>query len=110
MRTITYREARREAMQEEMRRDERVIVIGEDIDAYGGTYSVTKGLADEFGRERVRDTPLAEEVIVGTAIGAAMAGMRPVAELMTINFSLLATDQIVNTAAKVRYMFGGQIN
>ncbi len=110
MRTITYREALREAMQEEMRRDERVIVIGEDIDAYGGTYSVTKGLADEFGRERVRDTPLAEEVIVGTAIGAAMAGMRPVAELMTINFSLLATDQIVNTAAKVRYMFGGQIN
>ncbi|HKD75368.1 MAG TPA: alpha-ketoacid dehydrogenase subunit beta [Ktedonobacterales bacterium] len=110
MRTITYREALREAMQEEMRRDERVIVIGEDIDAYGGTYSVTKGLADEFGRERVRDTPLAEEVIVGTAIGAAMAGMHPVAELMTINFSLLASDQIVNTAAKVRYMFGGQVN
>lgn len=110
MRTITYREALREAMAEEMARDERVLVIGEDIDAYGGTYSVTKGLADEFGRDRVRDTPLAEEVIVSTAIGAAMAGLRPVAELMTINFSLLASDQIVNTAAKVRYMFGGQIN
>ena len=108
MRTITYREALREAMREEMIRDERVIVIGEDIDGYGGTYAVTKGLADEFGRDRVRDTPLAEEVIVGTAIGAAMAGMRPVAEIMTINFSLLAADQIVNTAAKVRYMFGGQ--
>jgi len=110
MRTINYREALREAMREEMIRDERVFVIGEDIDAYGGTYAVTKGLADEFGRERVRDTPLAEEVIVGTAIGAAMAGLRPVAELMTINFSLLAIDQIVNTAAKVRYMFGGQVN
>ncbi len=108
MRTITYRDALREAMREEMARDERVFVIGEDIDAYGGTYSVTKGLADEFGRERVRDTPLAEEVIVGTAVGAAMAGMRPVAELMTMNFSLLASDQIVNTAAKVHYMFGGQ--
>ena len=108
MRTITYREALREAMREEMIRDERVIVIGEDIDGYGGTYAVTKGLADEFGRDRVRDTPLAEEVIVGAAIGAAMAGMRPVAEIMTINFSLLAADQIVNTAAKVRYMFGGQ--
>jgi pyruvate dehydrogenase E1 component beta subunit len=110
MRTITYREALREAMAEEMARDERVLVIGEDIDAYGGTYAVTKGLADEFGRDRVRDTPLAEEVIVSTAIGAAMSGLRPVAELMTINFSLLASDQIVNTAAKVRYMFGGQIN
>jgi pyruvate dehydrogenase E1 component beta subunit len=108
MRTITYREALREAMREEMARDEQVIVIGEDIDGYGGTYAVTKGLADEFGRERVRDTPLAEEIIVGTAVGAAMAGMRPVAEIMTINFSLLASDQIVNTAAKVRYMFGGQ--
>lgn len=108
MRTITYREALREAMHEEMQRDDRVIVIGEDIDSYGGTYAVTKGLAEEFGRERVRDTPLAEEVIVGAAIGAAMAGMRPVAELMTMNFSLLASDQIVNAAAKVRYMFGGQ--
>ena len=108
MRTITYREALREAMHEELVRDERVFVVGEDIDAYGGTYAVTKGLAEEFGRERIRDTPLAEEVIAGTAIGAAMAGMRPVAELMTINFSLLAADQIVNTAAKARYMFGGQ--
>ncbi len=110
MRTITYREALREAMREEMARDQRVIVIGEDIDGYGGTYAVTKGLADEFGRERVRDTPLAEEIIVGTAIGAAMAGMRPVAEIMTINFALLASDQIVNAAAKARYMFGGQVS
>ena len=110
MRTLTYREALREAMQEELTRDDRVFVLGEDIDGYGGTYAVTKGLADEFGRDRVRDTPLAEEVIIGTAIGAALAGMRPVAELMTINFSLLATDQIVNEAAKARYMFGGQVN
>ena len=108
MRTITYREALREAMHEEMVRDERVFIIGEDIDAYGGTYAVTKGLAEDFGRNRVFDTPLAEEIIVGTAVGAAMAGLRPVAELMTINFSLLAIDQIVNTAAKVHYMFGGQ--
>lgn len=108
MRTITYREALREAMREEMAADQRVLVIGEDIDSYGGTYSVTKGLAEEFGPDRVRDTPLAEEVIVGAAVGAAMAGLRPVAELMTMNFSLLASDQIVNTAAKVRYMFGGQ--
>ncbi len=110
MRVTTYREALREAMREEMQRDERVIIIGEDIDAYGGTYAVTKGLAEEFGRDRVRDTPLAEGVIAGAAVGAAMSGLRPVAEIMTINFSLLASDQIINTAAKVRYMFGGQTN
>lgn len=107
-RELSYREALREALQLEMRRDDRVLVMGEDIAAYGGAYAVTKGLIDEFGEKRVRDTPLAEEVVVGAAIGAAMVGLRPVVELMTINFSLLAMDQIINTAAKVRYMSGGQ--
>jgi pyruvate dehydrogenase E1 component beta subunit len=108
MRTITYRDALREAIREEMLRDQRVYIMGEDIAGYGGTYSVTKGLFEEFGEKRVRDTPLAEEVIIGTAIGSALAGLRPIAELMTMNFSLLASDQIVNSAAKFRYMFGGQ--
>ncbi|MBV9691294.1 MAG: alpha-ketoacid dehydrogenase subunit beta [Ktedonobacteraceae bacterium] len=108
MRTITYRDALREAIREEMWRDERVFIIGEDIAGYGGTYAVTKGLFEEFGEKRVRDTPLAEEVITGTAIGAALGGLRPILELMTINFSLLATDLIVNSAAKFHYMFGGQ--
>ena len=108
MRTITYRDALREAMREEMRRDERVFILGEDVMGYGGTYSVTKDLDKEFGEHRIVDTPLAEEVIAATAIGAAMGGLRPIAELMTMNFSLLASDQIVNTAAKAHYMFGGQ--
>ncbi len=108
MRTITYRDALREAMREEMLRDERVFIMGEDIAGYGGTYAVTKGLFEEFGEKRVRDTPLAEEVITGAAIGAALGGLRPILELMTINFSLLASDLIVNSAAKMRYMFGGQ--
>ncbi|MBE3560026.1 MAG: pyruvate dehydrogenase complex E1 component subunit beta [Ktedonobacteraceae bacterium] len=108
MRVITYRDALREAIREEMRRDERVFIMGEDIAGYGGTYAVTKGLIDEFGEKRVRDTPLAEEVITGAAIGAALNGLRPILEIMTINFSLLATDQILNSAAKFRYMFGGQ--
>ena len=108
MRTITYRDALREAIREEMRRDERVYILGEDIAGYGGTYSVTKGLIEEFGEKRVKDTPLAEEVIVGTAIGSALGGLRPIAELMTANFSLLASDQIINSAAKFHYMFGGQ--
>src|SRR5215470_5857703 len=108
MRTITYRDALREAMREEMRRDEKVFILGEDVVGYGGTYAVTKDLDKEFTEKRVIDTPLAEEVITATAIGAAMNGLRPIAELMTMNFSLLASDQIVNTAAKVRYMFGGQ--
>ncbi|MBV8694652.1 MAG: alpha-ketoacid dehydrogenase subunit beta [Chloroflexi bacterium] len=108
MRTITYRDALREAIREEMWRDERVFIMGEDIAGYGGTYAVTKGLFEEFGEKRVRDTPLAEEVITGTAIGAALGGLRPILELMTINFSLLATDLIVNSAAKFHYMFGGQ--
>ncbi|MBV8822235.1 MAG: alpha-ketoacid dehydrogenase subunit beta [Ktedonobacteraceae bacterium] len=108
MRTITYRDALREGIREEMWRDERVFIMGEDIAGYGGTYAVTKGLFEEFGEKRVRDTPLAEEVITGTAIGAALGGLRPILELMTINFSLLATDLIVNSAAKFHYMFGGQ--
>src|SRR5438445_13213462 len=108
MRTITYRDALREAIREEMLRDERVFIMGEDIAGYGGTYAVTKGLFEEFGEKRVRDTPLAEEVITGAAIGTAFGGLRPILELMTINFSLLASDLIVNSAAKLRYMFGGQ--
>ncbi|MGH2515622.1 MAG: alpha-ketoacid dehydrogenase subunit beta [Ktedonobacterales bacterium] len=108
MRTITYRDALREAIAEEMRRDERVYILGEDIAGYGGTYGVTKGLIEEFGEKRVRDTPLAEEVIIGTAIGSALGGLRPIAELMTMNFSLLASDQIINSLAKFHYMFGGQ--
>ncbi len=108
MRTITYRDALREAIREEMRRDERVFILGEDIAGYGGTYAVTKGLIEEFGEKRVRDTPLAEEVITGAAIGAALNGLRPILEIMTINFSLLASDMLVNNAAKFRYMFGGQ--
>ncbi|HZS75005.1 MAG TPA: alpha-ketoacid dehydrogenase subunit beta [Ktedonobacteraceae bacterium] len=108
MRTITYRDALREAIREEMQRDERVFILGEDIAGYGGTYAVSKGLFEEFGEKRVRDTPLAEEVITGAAIGAALNGLRPILELMTINFSLLASDLIINSAAKFRYMFGGQ--
>ncbi|MBO0777579.1 MAG: alpha-ketoacid dehydrogenase subunit beta [Ktedonobacteraceae bacterium] len=110
MRVITYRDALREAIREEMQRDERVFIMGEDIAGYGGTYAVTKGLIEEFGEKRVRDTPLAEEVITGAAIGAALNGLRPILEIMTINFSLLAADQIINSAAKFRYMFGGQPN
>lgn len=106
---LTYREALRQALQEEMRSDERVFVMGEDVGAYGGTYAVTRGLLEEFGDRRVRDTPIAESAIVGAATGAAMGGLRPVAELMTVNFSLLALDQIVNHAAKLRHMFGGQM-
>jgi pyruvate dehydrogenase E1 component beta subunit len=91
-----------------MERDERVIILGEEVGVWGGTYAVTKGFYDHFGPERVLDTPIAEGVIVGAANGAAMAGLRPVAELMTINFAFLAMDQIVNHAAKLRSMFGGQ--
>jgi pyruvate dehydrogenase E1 component beta subunit len=104
-----YRVALREALTEEMERDESIFLIGEDIGTFGGAYRVTEGLLDKFGPKRVVDTPIAEEVIVGTAIGAAMLGLRPVVELMTINFSLVAYDQIVNNAAKIRYMFGGEV-
>lgn len=110
MPTITYREGLRQAMVEEMRRDERVFLMGEDVSAYGGTYAVTKGLSEEFGEKRVRDTPIAESVIAGAGVGAAMNGLRPVAELMTVNFSLLAMDQIVNHAAKLHHMFNGQMS
>src|ERR1700682_2158044 len=103
-----YRVALREALNEEMERDENVYVIGEDIGKFGGAYRVTEGLLDRFGPQRVVDAPIAEEVIVGCAIGSAMLGLRPVVEMMTINFSLVAYDQIVNNAAKIRYMFGGE--
>ncbi len=105
----TIRDAIREAMREEMLRDERVFIMGEEVGVWGGTYAVTRGLHDEFGDKRVKDTPIAEDAIIGTAVGAAMGGLRPIAELMTINFSLVAMDQIVNNAAKIHYMFGGQM-
>jgi pyruvate dehydrogenase E1 component beta subunit len=108
MAEITIREAISQALWEEMERDKRVIILGEEVGLWGGTYAVTRGFYDHFGPERVRDTPIAEGVIVGAANGAAMAGLRPVAELMTINFAFLAMDQIVNGAAKIHYMFGGQ--
>jgi len=107
-RPITIREALSAALREEMQRDERVFIMGEEVGVWGGTYAVTRGFLDEFGEKRVRDTPIAEMVIAGAAVGAAMAGLRPVAEIMTINFAFLALDAIVNHAAKVRYMFNGQ--
>jgi pyruvate dehydrogenase E1 component beta subunit len=109
MATMRYREALNQALREEMQRDESVFVMGEDIGVFNGAFKVTAGLLDEFGEERVRDTPISENTIVGMGVGAAMLGMRPVVELMTINFSLLAMDQIVNHAAHIRYMFGGQV-
>lgn len=107
---MRLRDALREALREEMIRDDKVFLMGEDIGAYGGSYAVTKGLLEEFGEERVIDTPIAESGIVGAGIGAAMGGLRPMVELMTINFSFLALDQIVNTAAKLYHMSNGQIN
>ena len=109
MRRITYREALREALREEMRRDSSVFLLGEDIGRYwGGAFKVTDGLAEEFGEERVRDTPISESAIVGTGVGAAITGMRPIAEIMFGDLTALAMDQIANQAAKIRYMFGGQ--
>jgi pyruvate dehydrogenase E1 component beta subunit len=105
---ITMREAISQALMEEMERDESVFIMGEEVGVWGGTYAVTKGFYDRFGPERVKDTPIAEAVIVGAAIGAALTGLRPVAELMTINFAFSAMDHIVNQAAKLHYMFGGQ--
>lgn len=107
-RNITIREALSAALREEMHRDERVFIMGEEVGVWGGTYAVTRGFIDEFGAKRVRDTPISEMVIAGAAVGAAMAGLRPIAELMTINFAFVAMDAIVNHMAKVRYMFNGQ--
>jgi len=107
---ITYREAVREAIREAIRRDERVFLMGEDIGEYGGCFAVTKGLLAEFGPERIRDTPLSESAFVGAGIGAALGGMRPIVEIMTVNFSLLAADQIINNAATYLHMSGGLFN
>ncbi len=107
--TLTYREALNQALREEMRRDDRVFLIGEDVGYYQGAFKVSKGFVEEFGPRRVVDTPITELGFTGLAIGAAMAGLRPVVEVMTFNFAILAMDQIVNNAAKVRYMSGGQI-
>lgn len=109
-RRITYREAIREALQEAMRRDPRVFLMGEDVGRYGGAYGCSKGLLTEFGEARIRDTPLSEAGFTGAGIGAALGGMRPIVEIMTVNFSLLALDQIVNTAATLRHMSGGQFS
>jgi pyruvate dehydrogenase E1 component beta subunit len=106
--TKTFREAISDALWEEMERDERIFIMGEEVGVWGGTYAVTRGFYDHFGEKRVRDTPIAEQAIVGAAIGAALNGLRPIAELMTINFAFLALDAIVNHAAKAHYMFGGQ--
>ena len=108
MSEMTYRDALNLALKEELRRDPSVVVWGEDVALYEGSFKVTRGLLAEFGEERVKDTPISENTIVGVAVGAAMGGLRPVAELMTVNFALLAMDQIINHMAKIRYMFGGQ--
>jgi len=106
----TYREALRMALREALARDPRVFLMGEDVGRYGGTYAVSKDLLEEFGEERIRDTPLSESAFVGAGIGAALAGMRPIVEIMTVNFSLLALDQIMNNAATIRHMSGGQFS
>ena len=106
----TYREAVRQAIRDALQRDPRVFLMGEDVGRYGGCYAVSKGLYEEFGPERIRDTPLSESAFTGAGIGAAMGGMRPIVEIMTANFSLLALDQIVNNAATIRHMSGGQFN
>jgi pyruvate/2-oxoglutarate/acetoin dehydrogenase E1 component len=107
---ITYREAVKQAIREALLEDPRVFLMGEDVGRYGGCFAVSKGLLEEFGEERIRDTPLSESAFVGAGIGAAMAGLRPIVEVMTVNFSLLALDQIVNTAATLCHMSGGQFN
>jgi pyruvate dehydrogenase E1 component beta subunit len=108
--TLTYREAVREALREALHRDDRVFLMGEDVGRYGGCFGVSLGLLEEFGPERIRDTPLSESGFVGAGIGAAIAGMRPIVEIMTVNFSLLALDQILNSAATICHMSGGQFN
>jgi pyruvate/2-oxoglutarate/acetoin dehydrogenase E1 component len=107
---MTYREAMRQAVREALQRDPRVFLMGEDVGKYGGSYAVSKGLLAEFGPERIRDTPLSESAFVGAGIGAALGGMRPIVEVMTVNFCLLALDQIVNNAATMRHMSGGQFS
>ncbi len=109
MAKITMREAISQALWEEMERDQNVFILGEEIGVWGGTYAVTKGFYDHFGEKRVKDTPIAESVIIGAALGAAMTGLRPVAEIMTINFAFAAFDHIVNETAKMHAMFGGQM-
>jgi pyruvate dehydrogenase E1 component subunit beta len=109
MAVMRYREALNEALREEMTRDESVFIMGEDIGVFNGAFKVTNGLLAEFGEKRVRDTPISENTIVGMGVGAAMAGLRPIVELMTVNFSLLALDQVINHAAHIRYMFGGAV-
>jgi pyruvate dehydrogenase E1 component beta subunit len=107
---MTYRDASRAAIRDALQRDSRVFLMGEDVGRYGGAYAVSKGLLAEFGPERIRDTPLSESTFVGAGIGAALGGMRPIVEVMTVNFSLLALDQIVNNAATIRHMSGGQFS
>jgi pyruvate dehydrogenase E1 component beta subunit len=107
--TMRYREALNQALREEMEADEKVFIMGEDVGVFQGAFKVTAGLLEEFGERRVRDTPISENTIVGAGVGAAMIGLRPVVEIMTVNFALLALDQIVNCAASIRYMFGGQV-
>jgi pyruvate dehydrogenase E1 component beta subunit len=108
--TLTYREAFREGLRDALQRDERVFLMGEDVGAYGGCFAVSKGLLEEFGPERIRDTPLSESAFVGAGIGAALGGFRPIVEIMTVNFSLLALDQIMNNAATLQHMSGGQMH
>ena len=110
LRKVTYREAVREAIREAMQKDTRVFLMGEDVGHYGGCFAVSKGLLEEFGPERIRDTPLSESGFVGAGIGAALGGMRPIVEIMTVNFSLLAADQIINNAAVYLHMSGGLFN
>ncbi|MEX2144403.1 MAG: alpha-ketoacid dehydrogenase subunit beta [Anaerolineales bacterium] len=109
MAVINMRQAISDALREEMERDEKVFIMGEEVGVWGGTYAVTKGFFEQFGEKRVRDTPISEAVIIGAGIGAALVGLRPVAELMTINFAFVAMDHIVNEAPKLRTMFGGQM-
>jgi pyruvate dehydrogenase E1 component beta subunit len=108
MSQITYREALNQALREELDRDERIFIMGEEVGYFGGAFKVTDGLLAVYGEKRVRDTPISELTFVGAGIGAAMGGLRPIVELMTVNFGLLALDQIVNNAAKIHYMFGGK--
>src|SRR5881397_112582 len=109
MATVRMREALNQALREEMKRDETVMIMGEDVAVFQGAFKVTEGLLDQFGEKRVRDTPISENTIVGMGVGAAMTGLRPIVEIMTVNFALLAMDMVVNHAASIPYMFGGQV-